>query len=235
MEQSTAAPAFLAEGERVYAIGDIHGCADKLEIVHNKIVDDMREYPIENVTLVHLGDYIDRGPDSAAVLDRIVNPISELARLQTINLMGNHEAMLLDAFAGKRGAFDLWTSNGGEACLRSWGAPAQRWKRHVPPEHLQAIRDLSLMHIQGGYVFVHAGIRPDVNLRDQIEDDLRWIREPFLDYEGTFSHVVVHGHTPEDLEPVIRHNRIGIDTGAVFGGPLTCIVLEEHRMRFLFS
>ena len=92
-----------------------------------------------------------------------------------------------------------------------------------------------MYHAQYGYAFVHAGLRPGVDLADQNDDDLLWIREEFLDYVGPFSHLVVHGHTPEDIEPVIRPNRIGIDTGVVFGGPLTCLVLEQESMHFLSS
>jgi len=110
------------------------------------------------------------------------------------------------------------------------------WKGLVPQEHIRFIESLYLMHIQGGYVFVHAGIRPNFDLNEQRESDLYWIRDPFLDYDGSFSHVVVHGHTPDENGlPVVRHNRIGIDTGAVFGGPLTCVVLERNQMRFLAS
>ena len=111
-------------------------------------------------------------------------------------------------------------------------ARAREWAAAVPPRHLAFIRGLPLMHAAGGYLFVHAGLRPQTPLTRQSRLDMLWIREPFLSFDGNFSGVVVHGHTPES-EPVIRHNRIGIDTGAYLGGALTCLVLQGDQMGFL--
>jgi len=130
----------------------------------------------------------------------------------------------------------LWLRNGGAESLMSWGVPRtvaqQDWATRIPVPHLLFLRDLALTHQQGPYLFVHAGIRPGVRLNQQSREDLLWIREPFLSAKGDLGMVVVHGHTPV-REPVVRPNRIGIDTGAVMGGVLTCAVLEGDRVGFL--
>ena len=228
-----AAPARLPAGERVYAIGDIHGCLTELEQLHEAIADDLAAHPVRRATLVHLGDYIDRGPDSAAVLTRLMTPPAHLTGMQIINLMGNHEAMLLDALDGDEQVAEAWLANGGDAALESWGATGTNWRLAIPAEQIDFLRQLPLMHVQGGYVFVHAGLNPDLALAEQSRDDLLWVREPFLYFRGQLSHVVVHGHTPEAESPIVGRHRIGLDTGAVFGGPLTCVVLNGDKMRFL--
>jgi serine/threonine protein phosphatase 1 len=228
-----AAPAVLPAGERVYAIGDIHGCLTELEHLHQAIAKDLAAHPVRRATLVHLGDYIDRGPSSAAVLTRLMAPPAHLAGMQIINLMGNHEAMLLDALDGDEEVAEAWLANGGDLALESWGATGKDWRLAIPAEQIEFIRQLPLMHVKGGYVFVHAGLNPDLPLAEQSQDDLLWIREPFLYFSGQLSHVVVHGHTPEAESPIVCQHRIGIDTGAVFGGPLTCVVLNGGKMRFL--
>ena len=121
--------------------------------------------------------------------------------------------------------------------LDSWGVAlrsrARDWEAGVPPRHLAFLRGLPLMHAAGGYLFVHAGLRPNTPLARQSRLDMLWIREPFLSFDGSFPGVVVHGHTPS-REPAVRRNRIGIDTGAYMGGVLTCLVLEGDRMAFMF-
>jgi serine/threonine protein phosphatase 1 len=153
-----------------------------------------------------------------------------------VNLLGNHEVMMLDAFDPKSaaGAIGFWLDNGGEATLASYGATAEdadSWDR-VPDAHLDFLRRCELTWSAGGYLFVHAGVRPGVPLGRQDPFDLVWIREPFLGFEGDLGAVVVHGHTPAARPEVLAH-RIGIDTGAVFGGALTCVMLEGKRMAFL--
>lgn len=228
-----AAPARLPAGERVYAIGDIHGCLAELEQLHEAIADDFAAHPVRRATLVHLGDYIDRGPDSAAVLTRIMTPPAYLEGMRIINLLGNHEAMLLDALDGDELVAEAWRANGGDAALESWDATGSNWRLAIPAAQITFLRQLPLMHVQGGYVFVHAGLNPNLALADQSRDDLLWIREPFLYFGGQLTHIVVHGHTPEAESPIVGRHRIGVDTGAVFGGPLTCVVLNGDKMRFL--
>jgi serine/threonine protein phosphatase 1 len=136
------------------------------------------------------------------------------------------------------GAADLWIRNGGTESLRSWGVPPaiqqNAWASHIPIAHLIFLRDLALQCRIGGYLFVHAGIRPGVPLRQQTRQDLLWIREPFLSSTEDHGVVVVHGHTPK-RDPTVKPNRIGIDTGAVIGGALTCVVLESDRLGFLHT
>ena len=131
---------------------------------------------------------------------------------------------------------ESWLENGGETTLESYHVPLNAspadWRLHVPLAHRQWISTRELTHQEGGYLFVHAGIRPGRPLHKQGPDDLLWIREPFLSSKETYPLVVVHGHTPANA-PEVRANRIGIDTGAVMGGRLTCLVLEEDGMRFL--
>lgn len=232
----TLAPATLPLGQRIYAVGDVHGCLDRLEAMHDAIARDLRAHPHADPLVIHLGDYIDRGPDSAGVIARLLAP-SPVPGARVINLMGNHEDLLLGALAGRRGEAEIWIANGGHAALSSWGVPPRtppkRWEALIPPPHLAFIRALGLMHRAGGYVFVHAGVRPGLTLAQQTRPDLLWIREPFLSSQVAHEAVVVHGHTPEDSTPVVRANRIGLDTGAVLGGPLTCGVFEDDRLRFL--
>ena len=238
------APASLPPGQRAYAIGDIHGCADQLDDLYRLIARDIAARPGPAVTVIHLGDYLDRGPDSAGVLDRLLRPFPLLpgsaalgsATPAVINLMGNHEALFLAAYDGDGAALDVWMNNGGSPTLASWGVPPRTrprdWPKFIPAAHVALLRALRLSHAMGGYFFVHAGIRPETGLAEQSSQDMLWIRKPFLTWDGPLPAVVVHGHTPED-RPVVKANRIGIDTGAVMGGALTCVVLEADRLRFL--
>jgi len=230
------APASLPPEQRVYAVGDVHGCLDRLEALHELIAEDLTARPTGEAVLVHLGDYVDRGADSAGVVTLLANGAMGGA-LPIVNLMGNHEHMMLAAIAtGETEATELWLANGGADSLLSWGVPRsaqpKEWPSYLPKAHLMFLRDLALRHAAGGYLFVHAGIRPGIPLERQSRHDLMWIREPFLSFKDAFGPVVVHGHTPRH-EPVVRPNRIGIDTGAVMGGVLTCVVLEEDRLGFI--
>ncbi|MBX6742237.1 MAG: serine/threonine protein phosphatase [Acetobacteraceae bacterium] len=233
------APASLPQGHRVYAIGDIHGCADKLASLHAMIAADLAARPVAHPLLLHLGDYVDKGPDSAGVVARLAAG-SPLPGVPVVNLMGNHERTMLDALAGERAAITDWLYTGGREALASWGldpdsTPPAAWRGAIPAAHQAFLRGLSLHHRLGGYLFVHAGLKPGVPLADQAEDDLLRIRHVFLHSEADFGAVVVHGHTPVRGGPDIRRNRINIDTGAVFGRDLTCLVLEADRLAFLRS
>jgi serine/threonine protein phosphatase 1 len=236
MIELVAAPATMPPGQRLYAVGDVHGCIDRLAALHEMIADDIALRPAEHVTLVHLGDYVDRGADSAQVVDWLINtppvPADEI-----VNLMGNHEHMMLAAIAGADpDAPSHWMTNGGADSLLSWGisrdVPASEWAARIPRQHLMFLRDLASSHRVGPYLCVHAGIMPGVPLDRQSRHDLMWIREPFLSSRADHGAVIVHGHTPK-REPVVLPNRIAIDTGAVLGGTLTCVVLEDDRLGFL--
>ena len=231
------APASLPPGRRVYAIGDVHGCLDRLEALHAAIAADLEARPTDSAMLIHLGDYIDRGPESAGVVERLAQAGPPAAGLTVVNLMGNHEYMMLRALTAEdEAAATRWIANGGADTLHSWGVPRtaepRDWPGHLPAKSLVFLRDLTLSHREGGYLFVHAGIRPGVPLAEQTRQDLLWIREPFLSWKGDLPAVVVHGHTPKP-EPSVRPFRIGIDTGAVMGGVLTCAVLEGEQLGFL--
>lgn len=237
MTDPRPAPASLPPRQRIYAVGDVHGCAGRLRDMHRAIAADLAERPIADALLIHIGDYIDRGPDSAAVIETLLHGPA-IPGLHVINLMGNHEDLLLAAL-GDPARPDLagnWLNNGGVPSLASWGVrpesgPAE-WEQQIPPEHVQFLRNLAIRHAVGGYLFVHAGVRPGVPLAEQSVQDMLWIREPFLSCGDNFGAVVVHGHTPV-REPVVRPNRVGIDTGAVMGGRLTCAVFEADRLGFI--
>lgn len=230
------APAALPAGQRVYAVGDVHGCFERLVAMHEHIASDIAERPAEQVVLVHLGDYVDRGMESAQVVEWLVAG-PPVPATQVVNLMGNHEQMMLAAIAlVDRDAGELWLRNGGADSLMSWGVPRnvaqQDWASRIPLPHLMFLRDLAMHHRIGPYLFVHAGVRPGVPLAQQTRQDLLWIREPFLSSKRDHGAVVVHGHSPR-REPFVGGNRIGIDTGAVIGGALTCAVLEADTVGFL--
>lgn len=229
-------------GERVYAVGDIHGRDDLLAIVHTRIARDIAANPVEQPVIVYLGDYVDRGPGSFEVLDRLIHGF--VAGARSVHLRGNHEQMMLDFIDYAQDT--TWLMNGGDATLASYGLqPPQAWadadelrtvrkllRAAVPPSHLRFLRYTRLLHCSGDYLFVHAGIRPGRPLDDQEDRDLLWIRGAFLSSSTDFGKRIVHGHsiTPE---PDVRPNRIGIDTGAFFTGRLTCLVLEGETLRFL--
>ena len=231
----------LAPGRRVYAIGDVHGHLPQLQALHEAIARDLSERPAGRPLLVHMGDLIDRGPDSAGVLARLAAG-TPVPGVPMVNLMGNHEWMFLMALARQdQREADNWLDNGGTETLASWGmrpsVPLAQWPALVPRAHVLFLRGLAAWYQRDGYVFAHAGVRPGVPLARQLWSDLLWIRGPFLDRRGPLlpdapDLVVVHGHTPE-AEPTLRANRIGIDTGAGRGGPLTCAVLDGDDVRFL--
>jgi len=233
-------------GLRLYAIGDVHGRADLLAEMHLRIARDLTRRPAAGWRVIHLGDYIDRGPDSAWALGLLL----DYRRGGHADfLIGNHDRFLLNFLLDPEGAdFELWMINGGATTLKSFGVddmPATfsgdaGSRRRLHDEVSAAMRPglpeflggLPLMLRFGDYAFVHAGVRPGVPLEDQSEDDLVWIREPFLCSDENHGAVIVHGHTPVEAVEV-RRNRIGIDTGAVFTGNLTCLVLEDATRALL--
>ena len=229
------APGRLPRGRRVYAIGDIHGCLTELRQLHSAIADDFVRNKPASAVLIHLGDYINFGPDSAGVIELLAAG-PPVVGLRTINLMGDHEQTALDALAGDGAAATDWLHTGGVAALQSWGidddTPRRDWSTLIPAQHLAFMRGLALQHREGGYLFVHAGIRPGIAIASQMQDDLLGIRQTFLASEQDFGVVVVHGHSAAPT-PVMKENRIALDTGAGCGGKLTCGVFEEDGVAFI--
>jgi serine/threonine protein phosphatase 1 len=234
----------LPQGQLLYAVGDIHGRLDLLEAMLSIIAKDARAHDsARQKTLVFLGDYVDRGPESKGVVELLTRNLPD--SFDTHFLKGNHEAILLDFLEEPR-RLDHWLMNGGDATMRAYGvdierlarlgAPAEIWRNAfadaLPDSHLRFFRSLKLSVSFGDYLFVHAGVRPGVPLAAQSETDLVWIRAPFLEHGEPFGKIVVHGHTPV-REPVKRPNRIGIDTGAVFTGRLTALRLQDRSQEFL--
>jgi len=235
--------AHVPEGELVYAVGDIHGRSDHLATLLRQIEADAARQDAANTTLIFVGDYVDRGPDSRGVVEILLNALPEGFSVHF--LKGNHEQLLLD-FLDDAGRLRHWRVNGGDATMASYGvdvdqldragAPPDTWREafmdKLPPAHFDFFRHLGLQVPLGDYLFVHAGVRPGVPLHAQDDMDLLWIRDAFLDETEPFGKVVVHGHTPVS-EPDVRSNRIGIDTGAVFSGRLTALRLKNGERSFL--
>ena len=230
----------LSDGVRVYAIGDIHGHLALLEQLQGLIDEDLAARPAGRAIEVYLGDYVDRGPDSAGVVEALAGPPPE--GLERVCLIGNHEDFLLQ-FLDDPSVLQSWLDNGGLATLASYGVVAASveaepdkvraaFREALPAHHLRFFHDLALGHRVGDVLFVHAGIRPDVPIEAQDPHDLMWIRGPFLGFDGPLPVRVVHGHTPVRA-PTVTPYRIGIDTGAFATGILTCAVLEGADVRFL--
>ena len=229
------------EGTRIYAIGDVHGMDAELAAIHAAIAADRAARPVPRAVTVHIGDYTDRGPDSAAVVERLA--ALSARDPDVICLRGNHDQKLLDFLIDPEEAAPAFFDFGGKATLKSYGVNprgqnytglARQLAEKMPASHRAFLEALPYSVRFGDYFFCHAGIRPGVPLQAQIPDDLMWIRGEFLNDRRDFGAVVVHGHTPTgDARPEIRPNRIDIDTGCVYGGPLTCLVLESIDVRFL--
>jgi serine/threonine protein phosphatase 1 len=233
----------LPESQLLYAVGDIHGRSDLLADLLAEIEADAAESGLARRTLVFLGDYMDRGPDSRGVVEMLISNLPQ--GFDAYFLKGNHEAMLLD-FLRDPSHLKLWLVNGGDATLRSYGvdvdglhrqrAAPETWREAyasaLPYSHRRFLEDLNLIVSFGDYLFVHAGVRPGVPLDAQDPGDLVWIRGDFLHSKESFGKMVVHGHTPVPVAEICD-NRIDIDTGAVFSGRLTALRLEDRTRRFL--
>lgn len=226
-------PAALPKGARAYAVGDIHGRADLFAALVQAIDADDAARGQAQTTVILLGDLIDRGPDSAGV---VAQARTWRERRSVRVLMGNHEEMLLDSLE-KLEVLRHFLRYGGKETVLSYGVDEDAYyaadlaetqtlmRAAIPAADLDFIRSFENTIVLGDYAFVHAGIMPDVPLDQQRVGDLRWIRHPFLDHTGSHGAVVVHGHTIFK-QPDIRHNRIGIDTGAYETGVLTALGLE---------
>lgn len=232
----------IPTGQRVYAIGDIHGCDDLFAQMINRIERDNSARGPSTTSLILLGDLVDRGPDSAKVVERAIALKGQYPHTRLI--IGNHEECFLSALTGDLRQLRYFTRIGGDATIRSyWGNDAdyaaasfeevaEGLPNCVPQSHVDYLGRGEDMILIGDYIFVHAGIRPGVPLDRQGTEDMRWIREQFIVDDRDFGGVVVHGHTITD-GPDVRHNRIGIDTGAYHSGRLTAIGLEGRERWFL--
>jgi serine/threonine protein phosphatase 1 len=206
----------------IYAIGDIHGCLNHLINLLNLVNPDLDRHK-----LVFVGDYVDRGPYSAGVVDYIIDLKKKYNPENIICLMGNHERMFLDFLQGQDEMFFLM--NGGTTTAVSyWGDHWERRERHLPPGHAYFLETLKLYYETDDYIFVHGGLRPGLPLKAQKEEDFLWIRKEFILSEFDFGRRVIFGHTPVRT-PLVMPNKIGIDTGAVYGNKLTCVLLPEVK------
>ena len=230
----------LAEGLRIYAIGDVHGRADLLEQLFALIDDDLKRRPPARAIHVMLGDYVDRGPASRAVIDLI---LARAERHEFVALKGNHDALLLQAIDDPTAMGD-WLMMHGIETLASYGLTSanvagsrlsdlgRAFGSALPESHRKFFRELKSSYTCGDFFFVHAGVRPGIDLSRQTEEDLIWIRQEFLRYGGDFGKIVVHGHSRvRDVE--YYANRIAIDTAAYATGKLTALVIEGRSLRVI--
>ena len=239
-DQPEELPACVPAGQRVYAIGDIHGRLDLFDHLLASISADNAARGPADTQLVLLGDLVDRGPESCGVVDRVIG----LAKDHNLHVIaGNHEEMMLKSLDDDE-TLRHFLRHGGKETLFSYGLTFEeyaqatlatlraRMNQLVPAEHIAFMQAMENQIVCGDYLFVHAGIRPGVPLDQQAVADLRWIRQEFLDHTAPHGHVVVHGHTIADA-PVVCPNRIGIDIGAFASGRLTAIGLEQDQRWFI--
>ena len=229
-------------GYRAYVVGDVHGRLDLLEELLAKIHAELDQRPPAKALLVFVGDLIDRGPSSAQVLERLRT--YRRPGVEPVFLLGNHEEVLLRILCGDAQLIAKWRWFGGAECLQSYGIDPNQLagvglddalkmiQRAVPGDHVDFLESFADSCRFGDYLFVHAGVRPGVDLEQQTQADLRWIREPFLFDDTDHGFVVVHGHT---ISPEVQElpNRIGIDTGAYRTGVLTALAIEGTSRWFL--
>jgi serine/threonine protein phosphatase 1 len=233
-----SAPRSVPAGHRAYAIGDIHGRLDLLDQLLDMIHRELDERPARKTMLVFVGDLIDRGPNSAQVIERLRT--YRRPGVRTVFILGNHEEVLLRILGGDAELITKWRWFGGTECLESYGIDVARLaalapeaqlamlRQAIPREHVAFLESFVDSCRFGDYLFVHAGIRPGVPVEQQLQSDLRWIREPFLFDETDHGFVVVHGHTIS-AEVEEKPNRIGIDTGAYRSGVLSALALEDGK------
>lgn len=241
LEPAGDSPAFALSDRRVFGIGDIHGCDDLLEALLRGI-DVITQNDPHPPIIVFLGDYVDRGPASRQVLDRLIGLEAQGRKARFI--CGNHEEAMLRFLGDVEGGL-AWPGYGGRETMASYGVTCPEdeqdldaWritqahlKDAVPLAHMRFLWGLEDKIELGDYLFVHAGLRPEKAIGAQSQRDLRWIREPFLSDPRPFSHVVVHGHTPSS-QPYSDERRVGLDTWAYKSGVLTAVELKRERRRF---
>lgn len=208
------------EKERIFIIGDIHGCLD----MFNRLMDRIDWEPNKD-RLIFLGDYIDRGSDPKGVVDYIIALSKCSTNVEC--LIGNHETIFLEYLSGED--HGLFLMNGGWRTVESYqGNGLKDVNSLVPPDHMAFYESLKTYVELEDYYIVHAGFRPHVAIKDQTVEDMVWIREPFIYSDHDFGKKVIFGHTPFS-EPLLMDNKIGLDTGAVYGNRLTCLELPEFR------
>jgi serine/threonine protein phosphatase 1 len=233
----------FADEFKLYIIGDIHGRSDLLDRIVDEIYRDVERDGRRECLTITLGDYVDRGPDSRGVLERLArNPFPT----DYVGVKGNHE-VLFETFLRDPSVANHWRSFGGLETLHSYGVPvsdlmvgkgaeeaARALSAAVPEQHLAFLASLRSSISIGEYFFCHAGVRPGVPLDRQNVNDLFWIRDEFLKSKQAFGKMVIHGHSANEW-PEVRPNRVNIDTGAFATGRLTCLVIDGGRGRFLFT
>lgn len=232
------------DNTRIYAIGDVHGYLDLLFKIHDLISDDLAQYPVKHHKIIHLGDYIDRGPNSKGCIQYLINLMASNENVSC--LKGNHEEKLIRFLDDPIATAYSFLTYGGAECALSYGVqpPHQEVSdseilafrdtllQSVPRSHIEFIGELLFSQTEGDYFFAHAGVRPGVSLDAQTHQDLMGIRKDFISYHGLFEKVIVHGHTPH--HPIeIKQNRINADTMAYATQELTAVVLEGNQYRIL--
>lgn len=225
------------EGIVVYAIGDVHGRLDLLTKMHQTVARDRQSRKAADWRVVHLGDYIDRGPDTRGVIEFL---IAALGDKRMIALAGNHDAGLLE-FLREPTKSIVFTDHGGDRTMQSYGVKMDRGSlagsrdalaKALPDPHLRFLQDLKLWVEFGDFFFCHAGIRPDVPLEMQDPRDLLWIRQEFLNHRGLHDKIIVHGHTPSPHAEMMD-NRVNVDTAAFQTGRLTALVIDGSEKQIL--
>lgn len=235
----------LPEGLRVYAVGDIHGCLAELDALHEVISADLIERPPQEVHIVYLGDFIDRGPDSQGVINRLMERRDRGDGIAKSFLAGNHELAAFEFIRNPMGA-DEWLKYGGRETLQSFGVTLEEgalpgeverasmdFKDNITTEQWDFFKNLEIGFALGDYFFAHAGIDPAKPLMEQLIEDMTSIREPFLSWEGPMEKMIVHGHTKTSGAPEVQSHRINVDTGCYETGILTAAVLEGDTLRFV--
>jgi serine/threonine protein phosphatase 1 len=237
----------LRNYSQVFAVGDIHGCKELLNVIHNKIIEVSKNNEGEKL-LIYLGDYIDREPDIKGTIQTLIDFQPE--NFTKVFLLGNHEQMLLDFMAGKRNSLYIWLGNGGLETLESYGCDLnsyidnsmelkgeelirKQFTRLLPFSHKSFFNQLILNYEWGSYFFVHAGINPDLPIEKQEKETMLWTREKnFFNPKMTCSKIIVHGHSP--VEKIEKYPfRINLDTGSFYSGKLSCLKIENGELSFL--
>jgi len=237
----------LENYSQVFAVGDIHGCKNLLDNIHNKIIKISQKKDGKKL-IVYLGDYIDRGPDVKGTIQALID--FQPKNFTKVFLLGNHEQMLLEFIAESRNSPYVWISNGGLETFTSYGQQLanyiddsmhlsfnkkirNKFIEYIPKLHMKFFNSLRLNYIWKDYLFVHAGINPDIPLDKQEKETMIWTREKhFFQPTMKFSKIVVHGHTPKEK---VEHYpyRINLDTGSFYSGKLSCLIIEDQQLKFI--